>query len=123
MRTHDVGASIRSVPLFREMSDRELADIVGVAKAVEYEAGMTIAVQGEEGLGFHLIREGSAEVLVDGRRRGELGPGDYFGEISLLDGGPRTRRSPRRPRFERCRSSRGTSSRCSIGIPTWRRSC
>jgi CRP/FNR family transcriptional regulator, cyclic AMP receptor protein len=90
MRTHDVGASIRSVPLFREMSDRELADIVGVAKAVEYEAGMTIAVQGEEGLGFHLIREGSAEVLVDGRRRGELGPGDYFGEISLLDGGPRT---------------------------------
>ena len=70
----DIRESVRSVPLFRELSDRELGEVVQVTKRVEYPAGATVASEGEPGLGFHLI----------------LGPGDYFGEISLLDGGPRS---------------------------------
>jgi CRP/FNR family cyclic AMP-dependent transcriptional regulator len=86
----DIGESVRSVPLFRELSDRELGEVVQVAKRVEYPAGATVANEGEPGLGFHLILEGNAEVSVGGASRGVLGPGDYFGEISLLDGGPRS---------------------------------
>jgi CRP/FNR family cyclic AMP-dependent transcriptional regulator len=86
----DIQESVRSVPLFRELSDRELGEVVQVAKHVEYPAGATIASEGEPGLGFHLILEGNAEVSVGGASRGVLGPGDYFGEISLLDGGPRS---------------------------------
>jgi len=86
----DIQESVRSVPLFRELSDRELGEVVQVAKRVEYPAGATIAREGEPGLGFHLILEGNAEVSVGGASRGILGPGDYFGEISLLDGGPRS---------------------------------
>jgi CRP/FNR family transcriptional regulator, cyclic AMP receptor protein len=63
---------------------------VQVAKRVEYPAGATVASEGEPGLGFHLILEGNAEVSVGGASKGVLGPGDYFGEISLLDGGPRS---------------------------------
>jgi CRP/FNR family cyclic AMP-dependent transcriptional regulator len=90
MGEQDLRESIRSVPVFRELSDRELADVVGVAKRVEYPPGATVATQGEPGLGFHLILDGNAEVFVGGASRGLLGSGDYFGEISLLDGGPRS---------------------------------
>ena len=86
----DIRESVRSVALFRELSDRELGEVVQVAKRVEYPAGATVASEGEPGLGFHLILEGNAEVSVGGATRGVLGPGDYFGEISLLDGGPRS---------------------------------
>lgn len=90
MPGEDVRESVRSVPLFREFSDRELGDVMQVAKRVDYPAGATVATEGERGLGFHLILDGSAEVTVRGEGRGVLGQGDYFGEISLLDGGPRT---------------------------------
>jgi CRP/FNR family transcriptional regulator, cyclic AMP receptor protein len=90
MGQREMHESIRSVPLFRELSDRELADVAGVAKTVDYPSGATVATEGEPGLGFHLILDGNAEVFVHGASRGVLGPGDYFGEISLLDGGPRS---------------------------------
>lgn len=90
MPKRDLHDSIRSVPLFRELSDRELREVTQVAKQVDHPAGATIATQGEPGMAFHLILEGTADVSVDGLRRGTLGPGDYFGEISLLDGGPRS---------------------------------
>jgi CRP-like cAMP-binding protein len=46
--------------------------------------------EGATGVGFHLIVEGEAEVLVGGMPRTTLRAGDYFGEMSLLDGGPRS---------------------------------
>lgn len=81
---------IRSVPLFGEFGDKELQRVAAIAKEVEFPAGKVIAKQGESGVGFHMISEGEATVSVDGVDHATLGPGTYFGEISLIDGGPRS---------------------------------
>ena len=81
---------IRSVPLFSDFGDKELQRVAAIAKEVEFPAGKVIAKQGESGVGFHMITEGEATVSVDGVDHARLGPGTYFGEISLIDGGPRS---------------------------------
>jgi CRP-like cAMP-binding protein len=81
---------IRSVPLFSEFGDKDLHRVAAIAKEVEFPAGKVIAKQGETGVGFHMIAEGEATVSVDGVDHAALGPGSYFGEISLIDGGPRS---------------------------------
>lgn len=55
-----------------------------------FPAGATLAVEGEEGVGFFLIEEGRARVTVRGSEVGELGPGDYLGELALIVETPRT---------------------------------
>jgi CRP-like cAMP-binding protein len=81
---------LRSVPLFRDFSEEELGHVAQVTKRVEFPEGRTVANQGEVGVGFHLIVEGSADVIQDGETIGHLKPGEYFGEISLIDGGTRS---------------------------------
>lgn len=81
---------LRTVPLFRGFSDEELGHVAQMTKRVEFPDGKTVANQGETGVGFHLIIEGSADVIQDGTTIGRLKPGDYFGEISLIDGGTRS---------------------------------
>jgi CRP/FNR family transcriptional regulator, cyclic AMP receptor protein len=81
---------LRTVPLFRGFSDEELGHVAQMTKRVEFPEGKTVANQGETGVGFHLIIEGSADVIQDGTTIGRLKPGDYFGEISLIDGGTRS---------------------------------
>jgi CRP-like cAMP-binding protein len=81
---------LSAVPLFAGLSRRELASLADSAKEVRHRAGTVLAREGEVGLGFFLIAEGTAMVTVNGRPRRRLGPGDWFGEISLLDQGPRT---------------------------------
>ena len=81
---------LREVPLFSGFSNRDLERVAEIAKQVEFQPGKQIARQGESGIGFHMILEGEAEVSVDGTSHGRLGPGSYFGEMSLLDGGPRS---------------------------------
>jgi CRP-like cAMP-binding protein len=81
---------IRSVPLFSDFGKRDLRRVAAIAKVVEFPAGKVIAKQGESGVGFHMISEGEATVSVDAVDHGTLGPGSYFGEISLIDGGARS---------------------------------
>jgi CRP/FNR family transcriptional regulator, cyclic AMP receptor protein len=81
---------IRSVPLFSEFGNKELQRVAAIVKEVSFPAGKVIAKQGETGVGFHMIVEGEATVSVDGVDHATLGPGSYFGEISLIDGGPRS---------------------------------
>lgn len=79
-----------SVGLFEGLSRKELAQIERLGKEVSFNPGRTIVQEGENGVGFHLILEGKAKVSVGRRTRTSLGPGDWFGELSLIDRGPRT---------------------------------
>jgi CRP/FNR family cyclic AMP-dependent transcriptional regulator len=83
-------ATLRAVPLFSSLSDKDLKAILEIAKEVSLEAGHTILEQDASAVGFHLILEGEADIEVSGRHVATFGPGDYFGEVSLIDGKPRT---------------------------------
>jgi CRP-like cAMP-binding protein len=85
-----ISAQLAKVPLFSDCSKRELQLISRAAKEVHRKAGTVLAKEGDAGVGLFLILEGTAEVTIGGRRRTTLGPGDFFGEVALLDGGPRT---------------------------------
>ena len=78
------------VDLFRDLSRAQLKRLASASSEVSHPAGKAVAQEGEGGLAFHLILEGSATVSRDGRELRTLGPGDYFGEISMIDGRPRS---------------------------------
>jgi CRP-like cAMP-binding protein len=86
----DVVAQLGRVPLFSDCSKRDLELIARVVKDVSHPAGTVIAREGEPGVGLFVIVSGTAEVTIGGKKKTTLGPGDFFGEIALLDGGPRT---------------------------------
>ncbi len=80
---------LRSVPLFRSCSDKELAFIASRADDVDIQAGRVLTEKGKSGGDFFIILEGKAEVDA-GQGKRSLGPGEFFGEIALIDNGPRT---------------------------------
>ena len=90
MRKNQRLERLRSVPVFGGLSKRELASVLATAKEVEFAEGSTIVQEGTKAIDFFVILDGRAKVSVGGRNRTTLGPGDYFGEMSALDGGPRT---------------------------------
>jgi CRP-like cAMP-binding protein len=81
---------LRLVPLFAGMSERSFEAIAGVASEVAFGVGDEIVHQGDPGAAFFIIVGGRARVDRDGRSIRELGPGDFLGEIALVDGSPRT---------------------------------
>ena len=80
---------LRGVALFQGVADDGLAAVAAKATEIGFEAGRTIVRQGEVGTGFFLIASGQARVVRGGRAIAELGPGQFFGELSLLDQQPR----------------------------------
>jgi CRP-like cAMP-binding protein len=83
-------AKLGEVPIFSGCSRRELSLIARAAKEVSHRQGTVIAREGDRGIGLFMILEGQCEVTIGGKRKAKLGPGEFFGEIALLDGGPRT---------------------------------
>ncbi len=81
---------LAAVPLFSRCTGRELARIARLASRVSVEAGEVVMEEGTVGDRFYVIDTGSATVSVGGRRVAQLGPGDFFGEIALLDALSRT---------------------------------
>lgn len=81
---------LANVPLFSSFTREELTALDGIAKEVDHVADDMVVQEGATGVGFHLILEGQVKVTVGGKTVSRLGPGDFFGEIALLDGGPRT---------------------------------
>ena len=82
-------ALIGGCPLFRGLDDTGLGALAGAAVEVDFPADRVIARQGEIGTGFFVIVEGMVRVSRDGAVLARLGPGEFFGELSVLDGGPR----------------------------------
>jgi CRP-like cAMP-binding protein len=78
------------VPLFADLDEDELAGVAAVFKQRRFAAGETVIQQGSGAAAFFVIESGEANVLVDGRQQRVLGPGDYFGEMALIDAGTRT---------------------------------
>jgi CRP-like cAMP-binding protein len=81
---------LATVDLFSGMSRRELKRLAAGARDVVHTDGNRIIDEGGPGLGFHYILEGNATVSRPDGRSVELGEGDYFGEMSLIDGLPRS---------------------------------
>jgi CRP/FNR family transcriptional regulator, cyclic AMP receptor protein len=78
------------VRLFSALNKKELARVGRVSDEVRVPSGKVLVAEGAAGHEFFLILEGQAVVRRGGRRVAMLGPGQYFGEMALLDRGPRT---------------------------------
>jgi CRP-like cAMP-binding protein len=78
------------IPLFEGLDRKELQAVARSADENTHPAGSTIVREGGGTAGFHLILDGEATVTQRGRTLRTLGPGEYFGEIALIDGQPRS---------------------------------
>lgn len=85
-RVHELGR----VALFAGLDADERAQVARLFKERRFTAGETVIREGSGGAAFYLIDSGEATVTVGGEERTTLGPGDHFGEISLIDEGPRS---------------------------------
>lgn len=86
----DTVEALRRVSLFAGIDDRDLERLGRLFRERSFNEGATVTTEGDPGIGFFVITEGSAEVSVGGELRGSLGPGDSFGETALIDEGPRS---------------------------------
>jgi CRP/FNR family cyclic AMP-dependent transcriptional regulator len=77
---------VQSIPLFAGLSKDEQAVVAKYADEVDVDAGTVLAQEGKLAYEFFAIRDGTADVTLDGRHAAALGPGDFFGEIGLLSG-------------------------------------
>ena len=75
----------KSIPLFEEVGDEELGQIAPFANEVSVEEGKLLVREGDFSYEFMAIEEGTAEVTRAGQHVADLGPGDFFGEMGLLE--------------------------------------
>jgi CRP/FNR family cyclic AMP-dependent transcriptional regulator len=81
---------LQKAPLWSGLTEKELKVIARSFRELKYETGDVIVRKGEAGVGFYLIADGTVEVRSDGKVLSKLGSGQYFGEMSILDGQPRS---------------------------------
>jgi len=81
---------LKRVPIFSDLDGKELERIASSMKERTFRAGDTVTSEGQSGIGFFVIDSGQAKVTVGGDERRRLGPGDYFGEVALLNESART---------------------------------
>jgi CRP/FNR family cyclic AMP-dependent transcriptional regulator len=86
----DVAEHLRTVPIFEGCSKKDLQTIARQVREISHDAGYVIATEGDPGAGLFVIAEGEADVTIGGKKVNHLKTGDFFGEMALLDGGPRT---------------------------------
>jgi CRP-like cAMP-binding protein len=99
--------TLASVPLFAGVGRRELRRLIERMSERTFTEGEVAVEEGRGGAGFWMIEHGDATVSIGGEIIRTLGPGDYFGEVALLDDGPRT-----------ATVTAGTDLRCR-GIAAW----
>ncbi|WP_372729615.1 cyclic nucleotide-binding domain-containing protein [Nocardioides sp.] len=82
----DLHDQLTAIPLLSGLSRRQVTKLLSGCKQVEHGPGHEIAVEGQGALALHLVLDGEARVTVHGTEVRRLGPGDHFGELSLIDG-------------------------------------
>ena len=82
--------ALRKVPLFASLENSDLESLARQLHERRFPEGAEVTTEGSTGAGFFVIAEGNAEVIVRGEHRATIGPGDYFGEIALIDDGVRS---------------------------------
>ena len=87
--------TIRSIPIFSGLSREDVAKVMGKMEETSFGAGTTIFSQGDQGDAFYLIQSGTVQVVLESRTGNSeivaiLGPQDWFGEMALLSGEPRS---------------------------------
>jgi len=90
MEKNEIAGLIAKAPLFSRVTKKGLAAIAEKAVSKEFAAGTKIVSAGTTGTGFYLILSGGAEVLREGKVVAKFGVGDFFGEMALIDGAPRS---------------------------------
>ena len=90
MRSRERVDALSRVPLLSGLSKRDLGQILAIGSEREFSDGDVIVREGDLGRDFYLLLVGTAELKVPHQPPEPLGPGDYFGEIAVLDGGPRS---------------------------------
>jgi hypothetical protein len=80
---------VRSVGLFAELDRKEITAVAALFKKRTFPKGETVIKEGSGGAAFYIIESGEVSVTIGGELRATLGPADYFGEVALLDEGPR----------------------------------
>lgn len=78
-------SQLRSIPLFQSLSSKERRAVAPHADQIEVPEGTELVRQGEFAYEFFVIEEGTAEVTRDGERVAELGPGDFLGEMGIVE--------------------------------------
>ncbi|WP_139980340.1 cyclic nucleotide-binding domain-containing protein [Nocardioides litoris] len=86
----DLHDRLAAIPLFAGLSKKQRGRLLDAGRTVVHHDGHEISREGEGALALHVVLDGKAVVSVGGEVRRALGPGDYFGEISLIDGRPRS---------------------------------
>jgi CRP-like cAMP-binding protein len=82
--------AVRNVPLFNDLEEKDLEVLARQMHERRFPEGAAVTTEGATGAGFFVIAEGNADVSIAGEHRATLGPGDYFGEIALIDDGVRS---------------------------------
>ena len=89
LTTTDIASALARVPLFEGISDESMERLVAVTGELEFEAGQYIVLQGQVGTGLYVVVDGAARVLRGTEEIATVGPGDFFGELSVIDQMPR----------------------------------
>lgn len=90
MARSDIDQTLAGIPIFSECTRKELKAISRLVTPVSISEGKVLVREGEPGREFMIIVEGTATVRRNGRKVASLGPGDFFGELAVLAGVPRT---------------------------------
>lgn len=81
---------LSAVPLFSDLSQKDLGRILDRTKETVHKEGESVVSEGHGGIGFHLITQGTADIVRSGRKVDSIKAGDFFGEMTLIDGAPRS---------------------------------
>jgi len=82
--------ALQNVQLFSTLEEEDMEELARQLHERQFPEGAEVTTEGSTGAGFFVIAAGNAEVLVGGEHRATLGPGDYFGEVALIDDGIRS---------------------------------